>query len=77
MNNQQVSAAYVDSVICNRVSMHEGLLRNQLFTPKLKDTIMTAEFMKGIIGFRRFWLPSCDNIRLRNCVHIPPRQELA
>ena len=38
---------------------------------------MTAEFMKGVIGNRRYWLPHCDSIRLRNCVQPPPRFELA
>ena len=73
----RVSAAYVDSVICNKTTMHEGLLRNQFFCPKLKDTIMTAEFMKGVVGFRRFWLPNAADIRLRNCVQPPCKIELS
>lgn len=76
-NPNRVSAAYVDSVICNKQTMHEGLLRNQFFCPKLKDNIMTAEFMKGVVGFRKYWLPNASDIRLRNCVQPPCRFELA
>lgn len=75
--SDQVSAAYVDSVICNRVSMHEGLMRNQFYCPKLKDNIMTGDFMKGIIGYQRYWLPQTADIRIRNCVTPPSRNELA
>ena len=38
---------------------------------------MTVQFMKGCIGYRYFWLPKTEDIRIRNCVDPPPRGELA
>ena len=52
-------------------------MRNQFYCPKLKDNIMTGDFMKGIIGYQRYWLPQTADIRIRNCVTPPSRNELA
>lgn len=73
----RVSAAYVDTVICDRVSLHESLRRNGLFCPKLKEAMMTADFMKGVIGYKRFWLPNISDIRLKNCITPPNKKELS
>ena len=38
---------------------------------------MTVSFMKGCIGYRYYWLPKTEDIRIRNCVDPPSRVELA
>ena len=58
-------------------SLHESLRWNQLYVPKLKEGLMTVQFMKGCIGYRYYWLPKTEDIRLRNCVDPPSRGELA
>lgn len=64
-------------MINDKTSLYGGLLRNHLFCPKLKEQMMTTDFMKGVIGYKRYWLPRCQEIRLKNCVDPPPRHELA
>ncbi len=32
----------------SKETLHEALVRNQLLTPKLKDVIMTIEFMQQV-----------------------------
>ena len=44
---------------------------------KLKESIMTTQFMKGCIGEQMFWLPKCSDIKIRNCVDPPNRAVLA
>ena len=72
-----ISAQQVAVVVNDKQSLHESLRRNQLYCPKLKETIMTVQFMKGCIGNRYYWLPKTEDIRIRNCVDPPPRGELA
>ena len=64
-------------MVNDKHSLHESLRRNQLFCPKLKEGLMTVQFMKGCIGYRYYWLPKTEDIRIRNCVDPPPRGDLA
>ena len=73
----QVSSAFVQSKVPDRVHLHESLLRNQLFAPRLKDAIMRIEFMRGCIGYEIFWLPMIQDIRLLNCADVPSKDEIA
>ena len=38
---------------------------------------MTVSYMKGLIGYEKYWLPMCEDIRVRNCVDPPPKHEIA
>ena len=73
----QVSSAYVQSKIPDRHHLHGSLLRNQLFVPRLKDSIMTIAFMKGVVGYQVYWVPMCSDIRLRNCADVPKKEDIA
>ena len=73
----QVSSAEVQSKVPDRAHLYSSLLRNQLFVPKLKDSIMTVAFMRGLIGYEVYWAPLCSDIRIRNCADIPSKQEIA
>lgn len=72
-----ISAQQVAVVVNDKQTLYDSLRRNQLYCPKLKEGIMTVQFMKGCIGCRYYWLPKTEEIRLRNCVDAPPRAELA
>lgn len=74
---ERVSHAFASSVICDRRSLYEGLVRNQLYCPSLKDSIMTIDFMKGAIGHQKYWLPRTAEIKLLNCCDPPSKQEIA
>ena len=56
--------------------MYGALLRNQRWTPKLKEPIMTTEFMVGVRE-GLYWLPKTEEIRLLNCADPPPKQMIA
>ena len=73
----QVSTAFVQSKIPDRMHLHSSLLRNQLFVPKLKDNMMTVAFMKGVVGYETYWVPMCADIRLRNCADPPKKEDIA
>ena len=45
---QKLTKAQVQQVVNDKVTMYGALLRNQRWTPKLKEPIMTAEFMRGV-----------------------------
>ena len=74
---QQVSSAYVQSVVPDRHHFYSSLLRNQLYCPKITEKIMTTKFMKGIIGYEVYWVPFCANIRILNCADPPTKNEIA
>ena len=61
----------------DKQSLYESLLRNQIYSPKLKEQIMTIIFMKGCIGYNKYWLPKCSELRIINCVDPPTRSVLA
>ena len=61
----------------DKKTLHDSLRHNQLFCPKAKEAIMTVHFMKGCIGYKRYWLPKTEDIRIRNCVDPPSRVEVA
>ena len=61
----------------DRQTLYDSLRRNQLFCPDLTCSIMTAAFMKGCIGSRLWWLPHTSDVKFKNAVDCPSRQELA
>ena len=73
----KLSAFQVKTVVNDKQTLYESILRNQLYAPKLKEMIMTQQFMKGVKGYEQFWLPKIQDIKLLNCVDGPPRHELA
>ena len=44
-----ISAQQVAVVVNDKQSLHDSLRRNQLYCPKLKEGLMTVQFMKGCI----------------------------
>ena len=64
-------------MVHDKDTLYDSLRRNQLFCPKLKEAIMTNTFMRGCIGYRTYWLPKANEIRLYNCVDPPSRADLA
>jgi len=46
-----------------------------MWTPTLKDPLMTNKFMEGVVG-GFYWLPRCDQIKIRFCADCPPKHEL-
>ena len=74
---QQVSSSFVQSKIPDKGHLHSSLLRNQLFMPKLKESICTIPWMRGIINFEEYWVPFCTNVRILNCADPPSKQEIA
>ena len=76
MNYAETYEGEVQQVVNDKVTMYGALLRNQRWTPKLKEPIMTAEFMRGVKE-GQYWLPKTDEIRLLNCADPPPKHVIA
>ena len=57
MMQSKISAFQVKTVVNDKQTLFESILRNQLYPPKQKEMIMTQQFMKGVIGYQQFWLP--------------------
>ena len=74
---QQVSSALVQSRAPDKVHLHNSLLRNQLLMPKLKDSISTIPYLRGLIGFEVYWTAFCVDVRVLNCPDPPSKQEIA
>lgn len=71
-----VSAAYIQTVVVDKLTLHEAILRNQFFTPGLKSAMMTVDFMKKVSEGKE-WLPKCSEIRIMNCADPPPKLAIA
>ena len=62
--------------INDRKSMYASIVRNQHWTPKFKDLIMTIEYMQ-MVQTGAAWLPKTSDIRILNCYDPPPKAEVA
>ena len=74
--NAHVSATYIATVVNDKETLHEAIRRNQFYTPGIKESMMTIEFMKNVSEGTE-WLPKCSEIRLLNCVEPPSKQQIA
>ena len=70
-----VTAAFVFSVCPDKQSLYEAVLRNQYWLPPAKDSLMSTEFMRGVVD-QHYWLPKTSEMKVLNCADMPTKYEL-
>ena len=73
MQAQKLSNLQVRQVVNDKASLYESVIRNQLWTPKPNEAMMSIPFLKGLVGYNQYWLPRCEDISIRNCFDPPSR----
>ena len=71
-----ITKAELLSVVVDKRSMYNAALRNGYFLPDFRDQFVTMKLLTAIKN-DKILIPKTEEIRLRNCVTVPPKIEVA
>lgn len=70
-----VSAKELQKLIQGKADLYDAVVRNGYYLPKRKSSIITEEYLEGVI-YKRYACPLYSEIRLKPCPSPPDKSTL-